>query len=229
VSARLLVRAGACVALLVASAGCQQGDKKKPPSVTRERSQAVEQAPGAAPVEAPEAAAPAASVAAKPARKLCDGRLSLQRPLPKQTIGRAAAPGVAEPAAALPLGDGVWTWLNFWAAWCVPCKEEIPRLKAWEQKLNAAGKSFQVVFVSMDDDPRQLQEFLKTQPADGLRATYWLREGKEREDWLKTAELPPDPGLPIHVLIDGRGRARCVVDGAVEDADFDQLRALIGG
>ncbi len=217
--------------LLAAAWGCDQGEKKKPPTVTRERSQAVEVAPGAAAPEAPsEAAAPTASVAAaKPARKLCDGRLALQRPLPKQTVGRAAAPGVAEPPAALPVGDGVWTWLNFWAAWCVPCKEEIPRLKSWEQKLNAAGKSFQVVFVSMDDDPRQLQEFLKSQPADGLRATYWLREGKEREDWLKTAELPPDPGLPIHVLVDGRGRARCVVDGAVEDADYEQLRALIGG
>jgi len=111
----------------------------------------------------------------------------------------------------------------------VPCKEEIPRLKSWEQRLNAAGKSFQVVFVSMDDDPRQLQDFLKTQPAEGLRSTYWLREGKERADWLKSAELPDDPGLPLHVLVDGRGRARCVIDGAVEDTDFEQLRALIGG
>ena len=233
-SARRFLLAVACAAplLLACAAGCQQGEKKKPPLVTRERSQAVEQAPGAAPPETAAQAAPAidaGAAPAKPKRQLCDGKLELQRPLPKSALGRAAAPGVAEPAAALPVGDGVWTWLNFWAAWCVPCKEEIPRLKSWEQKLNAAGKSFQVVYVSMDDDPRQLQEFLKSQPATGLRSTYWLREGKEREDWLKTAELPPDPGLPIHVLVDGRGRARCVIDGAVEDADYEQLRALIGG
>jgi thiol-disulfide isomerase/thioredoxin len=216
-------------ALACASAGCDQGGKK-PPSVTRERSQAVAAEPGTGVTTASAVPAPASAAAPpKAPRKLCDGRLQSGRALPKTAIGRAAAPGQAEPPVALPLSDGVWTWLNFWAAWCVPCKEEIPRLKSWEQRLNASGRSFQVVFVSLDDDPRQLQEFLKTQPSDGLRASYWLREGNERQSWLKLAALPDDPALPIHVLVDPQGKARCTIEGAVEDSDFEQLRALLGG
>jgi len=39
--------------------------------------------------------------------------------------------------------------LNFWATWCPPCREEVPSMV----KLNAlmAGKSFQMLCVSIDD------------------------------------------------------------------------------
>jgi thiol-disulfide isomerase/thioredoxin len=224
--------------------GCDQTDKK-PPFVTRERSQAIVAASTAASAAAPSSvdvetskALPGkvggpshTSVKSSPQapRKLCEGKLSkLGHALPKAAISRAAAPGTPEPPSVLPLQGGIWTWVNFWAAWCVPCKEEIPRLKAWEARLKASGKSFQVLFVSLDDDARQLQDFLKTQPASGLRATYWLKEGKEREDWLKGVEISSDPGLPMHLLVDARGKVRCTIDGAVEDTDFEQLTALIG-
>ena len=128
----------------------------------------------------------------------------------------------------LQVGKGKWTWINFWAAWCVPCKEEIPRLKSWEQKLNQGGTPFRLVFVSLDDDPRQLQHVLKGAPADGLRSTYWLREGEEREDWLKAAGVDPDPELPAHLLVDPQGKIRCVVAGAVEDRDYAELTRLLG-
>jgi thiol-disulfide isomerase/thioredoxin len=227
-SSACIAGAALCAVLLL---DCNRSDKK-PPTVTKERSQAVvttgEPQP-ASPAAEPARSAAMESASTKPPRRLCDGNLNKAgRALPKLALSQAAAAGSAALPAALPVHDGVWTWLNFWAAWCVPCKEEIPRLKAWEAKLNASGKSFQVVFVTLDDDPRQLQDFLNGQPPGGLRATYWLKEGKEREDWLKSAELSSDPSLPMHLIVDGRGKARCTIDGAVEDRDFDQLTALIG-
>ena len=39
---------------------------------------------------------------------------------------------------------------------------------------------------TLDDDPRQLRQFLGS---GALRETYWLREGKERDDWLSEAAL----------------------------------------
>ncbi len=122
------------------------------------------------------------------------------------------------------MGGGKWTWVNFWAAWCVPCREEIPRLKAWEQRL---GARLRVEFVSIDDDQRQLEQFLNGQPSGGLRASFWLKEGKEREDWLLAAAVDPDPELPLHLLVDARGKVRCKVQGAVEDADFAAVQALV--
>jgi hypothetical protein len=105
----------------------------------------------------------------------------------------------------------------------------MPRLLAWEKKLSNGSGRMRVVFVTIDDDPRQLRDFLAAQPAGGVRATYWLREGKQREDWLKAAAMDPDPELPAHLLVDPAGKIRCTISGAVEDRDYEQVAALVGG
>jgi len=205
-------------------------DKPHESVVTAERSQAVQgpatqpaanAAPAAAPASAPAPAAP------KPRRALCGGKLDAEgRALPsKKPMGRRAAPDAPE-LPSEPSYAG-FTWVNFWAAWCAPCKEEIPRLLSWQEKLRAQGQSFRVMFVSLDDDERQLVNFLSNQPAGGLRSTYWLHEGREREDWLMGAGVDPDPDLPQHLLVDSKGKVRCRVRGAVEDADFAGLSSLL--
>jgi len=40
--------------------------------------------------------------------------------------------------------------LNFWATWCAPCQQELPRFAAWQRQYGA--DNFQVVSISMDDD-----------------------------------------------------------------------------
>ena len=67
------------------------------------------------------------------------------------------------------------------------------------------------------------------QPPGGLRATYWLKEGNERADWLLGAGVSTDPELPVHLLVDEKGKVRCRVQGAVEDADFASLQRLLEG
>jgi thiol-disulfide isomerase/thioredoxin len=214
--------------LLVA---CEESPKKEP-TVTRERSQAVASPAGpAADTAQPTQVASSSSGSAAPKkarRALCGGKLSAEGdPAPKKPVSRRAASGEPElPELKL---TGGFTWVNFWAAWCVPCREEIPRLMSWEKQLGAQGKNFRVTFVSLDDDERQLEKFLGEQPKGGLRSTYWLVEGKEREDWLVAARLDPDPELPVHLLLDAKGRIVCRVQGAVEDADFPDLSALLRG
>ena len=127
----------------------------------------------------------------------------------------------------LSLGGG-YTWVNFWAAWCAPCKEEIPRLFRFQQELAKSSPGFKLDFVSLDDDERQLTGFLAGQPPSGLRRSFWLKEGKEREEWLKAAGLENDPALPFHLLFDPKGKLRCVVKGALEDSDLASLKALVG-
>ncbi len=207
-------------------------ETKKEPTVTRERSQAVAGPAGpAADATQPTQVASSSSGSSAPKkarRALCGGKLSADGdPAPKKPVSRRAAAGEPEPPE-LKLTGG-YTWVNFWAAWCVPCREEIPRLLGWEKALSAQGKSFRVTFVSLDDDERQLQKFLGEQPKGGLRSTYWLVEGKQREEWLVAAGLSPDPELPVHLLLDAKGRIACRVQGAVEDADFPDLSALIHG
>jgi thiol-disulfide isomerase/thioredoxin len=210
---------------LLAIVACD-GKDKEAPLAPKARSQAVA---GTATV-AVSAAPSAAALPDRPRRKLCEGQLSKPgRELPAHALSRSAAPGVSEPSAKIPIGGGKWTWINFWAAWCVPCKEEMPRLLGWERQLADQSGRLRVVFITLDDDPRQLQEFLGSQPAGGVRSTYWLREGKQREDWLKAVPMDPDPELPAHLLVDPGGKIRCTISGAVEDRDYEQVVALTRG
>ncbi len=162
----------------------------------------------------------------KEPRRLCDKQWDEPGPVFEPTsMSRAAAQGFELPDEKLQL-TGALTWVNFWAAWCKPCKEEIPRLVEWQEKLNGEGEKFRLAFVSLDDDERQLRDFMRDQPQDGLKGTYWLKDGRERNEWLAAAGMDTDPELPTHLLIDASGRVRCILSGAVEDADFERVQEL---
>lgn len=213
------------IAIVFALTGCKQ--EESGPSAPRERSQAVQAAEPAKNAVTPTAltAQPQASAphVAKPRRALCDGHLSELRSLPKKHVSQASVSGASLPANLSPDSSG-FLWVNFWAAWCAPCKEEIPRLVTWPSELQKRGHKLRVAFVSLDDDERQLRQFLE---GGALRSTYWLKEGKERDEWLKAAGVDSDPELPVHLLVDQSGRIRCKVQGAVEDADLDDLAKLL--
>ncbi len=223
----------ASLASVAASAlsGCDTVAEKDAPMATNERSQVVVQ-------KGPVADAPPATIAVassqpaapKKPRSLCGGKIDeAGHTFPKKHLSRAAAksaPGLPE---SLAVGSGKWTWVNFWAAWCAPCKEEIPRLLGFEKKLGAAGAPFRLSFVSLDDDERQLNDFLEGQPAVGLHQSYWLKEGSEREDWLKAAGQSPDAPLPFHLLVDPKGKIRCAIQGAIEDADYAEISGIVAG
>ena len=140
-------------------------------------------------------------------------------------VPRRGVPGAS--AEKLPDRRGHWTWINLWAAWCGPCKEEIPRLKSWEAKTASERVPLKVAFISIDDDARQLETFLGAQPPDGLRATYWLRDGQERLSWLKQADMDGDPSLPAHLLVDPAGKVRCQQQGAIDDSDFAEVLDIL--
>jgi len=208
--------------------GCDNPGDKKPVSAPQERSQIVEAKAGtAAPMQTAQVVQAAASSPPKAPRVLCAGQMSgAGRSVAKKPVSQSVASGEAALPEGLALGGG-YTWVNFWAAWCAPCKEEIPRLLRFQQELVKSSPGFKLNFVSLDDDERQLSGFLAGQSPSGLRRTYWLKEGKEREEWLKAAGLENDPELPFHLLFDPKGKLRCVVKGALEDADLVTLKSLV--
>ena len=58
-------------------------------------------------------------------------------------------------------------------------------------------------------------------------ASYWLKEGSEREDWLKSAGQSADAPLPFHLLVDPKGKIRCAIQGAVEEGDFAEISSIV--
>jgi thiol-disulfide isomerase/thioredoxin len=210
---------------MLALPSCDEGVKRTAmASAPRERSEVV----AASASTASAATEPSAHAAPSPMRapgQLCAGQLAKPgRDLPKKPLARKSAQGARTLPAAI--SPGHWTWINLWAAWCAPCKEELPRLVRFAGRTAQLGHPLELLLLSLDDDERQLEQFLAQQPSDATRSTYWLREGRERDDWLLATGLPRDPGLPMQVLVDPRGKVRCVVNGAIEDGDFAELASL---
>lgn len=201
------------------------GEKAAPTPPSGGRNEAVLTTASAVPsVTPPPKPVASASAAPRPPRHLCEAEL--QRPgraLPKTKFDVAAADGVTPPLAKLDTGAGHWTWISFFAAWCGPCKEEIPRLRAFEQRL---ASSLRVRFVSLDDDERQLARFLGEQPPAGVKSALWLKAGPNRDGFLSGLKLSASPSLPAHALVDPEGRLRCAFEGAIDDADFGEISAI---
>ncbi len=202
--------------------GCVEGSN--PSGTVRDRNEAVLSTAGPSSTTAPGGTSSAPPT--KPPRALCSSRPRAKTP--DTHIDTAAAPGAYAPPTPIPFGSGRWIWVNLWAAWCGPCKEELPRLLKWQKVLRKIGISLEFAFVSMDDDERQMARFLVSQPPDGVRSTYWLKEG-DRAKWLGPFGISEAATLPVHALVSPKGEVACVIEGALEESDFPQLRAVFQG
>lgn len=213
------------LALIAGLAACSEGDKPVPPAVSTSRNEAVT-APSGKPATTAATSNSGAAAPKGPPRDVCAGQK--ERPGPKGTFKTKAAAGAGELPSAIAFGAGKWVWLNFWAAWCGPCKEEMPRLIAWQDKLRKAGVLLDLAFVSLDDDERQLERFLEGQPQAGVRASYWLPEGGTRTSFLASLNLKDTPELPLQALVSPNGQLACTVQGAIEDRDYDAIATFVG-
>ena len=99
--------------------------------------------------------------------------------------------------------------LNFWATYCIPCREEIPALNELQSELQAQG--LKIVGASLDDD------------ADGVNA-YQQEVAKFEYDVLlggNDAKVKFQQSvLPTTYLIDRQGRIRQKIIGARDKAGW---------
>lgn len=101
--------------------------------------------------------------------------------------------------------------LDFWATWCVPCREETPRLVELQQKYGDRG--LQVIGISMDDSsdpvPGFYQQFHMNYPVV-------MGTAKTGEDYGGVL------GLPIAFVIGRDGLIRDKHIGATPAAVFEK-------
>jgi thiol-disulfide isomerase/thioredoxin len=117
------------------------------------------------------------------------------------------------------------TWVDFFASWCGPCKEELPRIESFAARLAKDGIDVQLVHVSLDDDLRQLQAFFATTPT--MKSSLWLSDGPAREGFLASLKMKPAPTLPEHALVAQDGSVKCFVEGAFVDSDYAELTSVL--
>ena len=104
------------------------------------------------------------------------------------------------------LGGKAVVGLYFSAHWCPPCRGFTPKLAALYEALVAAGKSFEVVFVSSDRDDAQFDEYYGTHPWAAV--PFANRDAKSALSRKFKVQ-----GIPTFVLVDGETGELINADG----------------
>jgi cytochrome c biogenesis protein CcmG, thiol:disulfide interchange protein DsbE len=137
-------------------------------------------------------------------------------------------PGEMAPAKVLPqlaggghgsLADyrGKWVLVNFWASWCVPCRQEAPALEEFQHR--HGGSSFTVLGIDTQDLSGDAEEFA---------AKYGLSYPQLRDGEGKAADEYGTTGVPENFLVAPSGRVKLVQAGPVS-AEYlrDQVAPLL--
>ena len=101
-------------------------------------------------------------------------------------------------------------FLDFWATWCDPCREEIPHFIDLQNKYGAQG--LQVIGISMDDDPEPVRDYYQR-----FKMNYPVVMGNAKIGELYGGVL----GLPIAFVIGRDGRIYNKHIGAIDVSIFE--------
>lgn len=102
--------------------------------------------------------------------------------------------------------------LNFWATWCGPCKEEMPRLNELARKY--AGKNIAFIAVSLDDSRTRkgIATFLQRQ---NISLPVWVGADTDTLDRFHMGSI-----VPATLILDERGEPVTRIMGEARDEDI---------
>jgi cytochrome c biogenesis protein CcmG/thiol:disulfide interchange protein DsbE len=140
------------------------------------------------------------------------------RVAPSPLVGRVApdARGETIDGTSADLADlrGRWVIVNFFATWCVPCREEHPALVAFSQRHSQIGDA-EVFGIVYADDTGAVRDFRDEEGGDWPMLVD--ADGRVALDFGVS-------GVPESFLIDPNG---VVVTKIVGGVDLDPLEALV--
>jgi cytochrome c biogenesis protein CcmG/thiol:disulfide interchange protein DsbE len=121
--------------------------------------------------------------------------------------------------------------INFWASWCLPCREEAPLLeRAWR---NYRDEGLMVIGVNARDSAADARGFVRefniTYPVVVDEDLDLMREMSDIVGWPQTFFVKRDGDLSIAPASGSRGRDGATVDlGALESAALERrIEALL--
>jgi hypothetical protein len=105
----------------------------------------------------------------------------------------------------------------------------MPLIDRWVQSLSNQGAALDLWYVSVDEDPAELNTFLATRHNVAPGVSLRLFKAAALSDWLIPHGLRKDTAIPINVLLAPGGELRCVRTGAIAESDFTIVQSLVRG
>jgi thiol-disulfide isomerase/thioredoxin len=111
--------------------------------------------------------------------------------------------------------------LNFWATWCVPCREEMPMLVEAEKTWAAKGVTF--IAISLDDSKtmKNIAAFIERYHVD---FPVWSGASPDDLDKLRMGQ-----GVPDTAFLDENGVVFSRVLGEIQRSELDERLAWLTG
>ena len=130
--------------------------------------------------------------------------------------GELNAKGLADAVAAR---HGRVVLVNFWATWCVPCREEFPDLARLEKAYRDKGLAVLGVSIDSAKDLPAIDKFLgKVKPEF---PNYRKASGGDDQDFIEAVDKKWGGELPFTVLYGRDGKKAKVLSGKQTYADFE--------
>jgi len=102
--------------------------------------------------------------------------------------------------------------VNFWAPWCVPCREEFPELQTLQSKYASGG--LVVLGVTAEDDAKKIAHFLEKVPVS-FAILQDLQSGMHR---AANVEM-----MPSTLLVDATGKVVKVYAGYSRERGLQEM------
>ncbi len=113
---------------------------------------------------------------------------------------------------------GKVVFLNFWATWCKPCREEMPSMEVLYKNFEKDGLVIMAVSIDRVTTTKDIPPFVKS-----LNLTFPILV----DSWGKTDKPYKRMGVPETFLIDREGIIREIVIGPRDWTRLDSLQVLM--
>ena len=113
--------------------------------------------------------------------------------------------------------NGKVLFLNLWATWCVPCREEIPDIeklhKEYKDKIDVAGLSIDYP----DEIQSKILPFVKSQK---LTYEIYVNGIKSDEELINMLNKDWNGALPVTLIYDPKGNREIFLEGKKSYSEF---------
>lgn len=118
-------------------------------------------------------------------------------------------------------------FVNFWATWCDPCREEFPDLVKFAGEYKGRVDFITISLDDLAEIRRDVPKFLASMKAD---MPAYLLKTPDEDAAITSLSLPWHGALPFSVLYNEKGEVAYVRPGKIKPADLKaELEKLLSG